>query len=141
MHQPYLRHPSPPHEIAVAEVGGFLYDFLRRPGAGGANRIVFSLKISMNEEKKNKPIILLGTTECGTKFRPSDWANRLAMSVSTVGPRRRIISHPRVHTAIYDGVSAVVVDRVLETENLMMFEFFINFAKGNKLQILNLDDE
>lgn len=95
----------------------------------------------MNENQKLKPIILLGTTLCGTKFRPSDWANRLAMSVSTVGPRRRVISHPRVHTAIVEGVSAVVVDRILETENQLMFDFFINFARGNQLQILNLDDE
>ena len=95
----------------------------------------------MNDNKKDKPIILLGLTECGNKFRPSNWAERLAISVATVGPHRRIIHHPRVHSAMHDGISAVVVDRILEDENQMMFEFFINFAKGNKLQILNLDDD
>jgi len=89
----------------------------------------------------SQPIILLGKTECGGKFRPSDWAQRLTISVSTVGPRRNIVSHPRVHMAMYEGLPSVVVDRVLKEENLMMFEFFINFAKGNKLQILNLGDD
>ncbi len=87
------------------------------------------------------PIILLGKTELGGKFRPSDWAQRLTISVSKVGPRKNIISHPRVHMAMHDGLPSVVVDRILEQEDPMMFEFFINFAKGNKLQILNLDDE
>jgi|GEM_PF-2743209 len=86
-------------------------------------------------KKKSDPITLLGKTLDGQKFRPSDWAQRLAVAVSTVGPKKQIINHPRVHMAVKNGVPAVVIDPVLEQENKMMFEFLINFGKSNNLQI------
>ena len=85
--------------------------------------------------KKSDPVILLGTTLTGQKFRPSDWAQRLTVAVSTVGPKKKIISHPRVHMAMKNGVPAVVIDSILEQENPMMFEFLIDFGKSNNLQI------
>jgi len=71
----------------------------------------------------------------GQKFRPSDWAQRLTVAVSTVGPKKQIISHPRVHMAVKNGLPAVVIDTVLEKENKIMFDFLINFGKSNNLQI------
>ena len=84
---------------------------------------------------KSDPIILLGSTLSGQKFRPSDWAQRLTVAVSTVGPKKRIVSHPRVHMAMRNGLPAVLIDPVLKQENPMMYEFLINFGKGNNLQI------
>ena len=84
---------------------------------------------------KTDPIVLLGITLSGQKFRPSDWAQRLTVAVSTVGPRKQVISHPHVHMALRDGLPAVVIDPVLEQENVIMYEFLINFAKSNDLQI------
>lgn len=84
---------------------------------------------------KTDPIILFGKTICGQKFRPSDWAQRLTVAVSSVGPKKKIISHPRVHMAIKEGLPAVVIDPILEQENKMMFDFLLNFGKSNKLFI------
>ncbi len=89
----------------------------------------------MKLEKKINRITLLGTTISGEKFRPSDWAQRLTVAVSTVGPKKKIISHPYVHMAIINGLPAVVIDSVLEQENNMMFDYLINFGKSNNLQI------
>jgi len=88
-----------------------------------------------NVKKTSEQIILLGKTQSGEKFRPSDWAQRLTVAVSTVGPKKQIISHPRVHMAVIDGLPAVVIDPVLEKENPMMFEFLLKFGRNNNLQI------
>lgn len=90
---------------------------------------------------KNEPIEILGTTLSGDKFRPSDWAQRLTVAIATVAPKRKIIYHPRVHTALRDGVPAVIIDPELRAENIMLFEFLINFARGNKLQIINCPED
>ena len=85
--------------------------------------------------KKSKPVVILGTTLTGQKFRPSDWAQRLTVAVSTVGPKKQIISHPRVHMAMKSGVPAVIIDPVLKQENPMMYKFLIDFGKSNNLQV------
>ena len=85
--------------------------------------------------KKSNVVTLLGRTLSGQKFRPSDWAQRLTIAVSTVGPKKQIISHPRVHMAMKNDLPAVIIDPVLERENPMMFEFLLNFGKSNNLQI------
>ncbi len=84
---------------------------------------------------KTDPIILFGKTIAEQKFRPSDWAQRLTVAVSTVGPKKKIVSHPRVHMAVKGGLPAVVIDPILEQENKMMFDFLINFGKVNSLLI------
>lgn len=84
-------------------------------------------------------VIIQGLTESGGKFRPSDWAERLCGAVATYGPGRRIIFHPNVKLASIKGVKCVVIDASLEEEDEMLFEFLIDFAEENKLQILRTD--
>jgi len=84
-------------------------------------------------------VIIQGLTESGGKFRPSDWAERLCGAVATYGPGRRIIFHPNVKLASHNGVKCVVIDALLEDEDEMLFEFLIDFAEENKLQIVRAD--
>ncbi|MDT8372094.1 MAG: DUF3579 domain-containing protein [Gammaproteobacteria bacterium] len=84
-------------------------------------------------------VIIQGLTENGGKFRPSDWAERLCGAVATYGPGRRIIFHPNVKLASIKGVKCVVIDASLEEDDEMLFEFLIDFAGENKLQILKTD--
>ncbi|MDF1589480.1 MAG: DUF3579 domain-containing protein [Gammaproteobacteria bacterium] len=84
-------------------------------------------------------VIIQGLTENGGKFRPSDWAERLCGAVATYGPGRRIIFHPNVKLASIKGVKCVVIDASLEEDDEMLFEFLIDFAEENKLQILKTD--
>ncbi|MGE0082712.1 MAG: DUF3579 domain-containing protein, partial [Thiohalomonadaceae bacterium] len=53
-------------------------------------------------------IVIKGITRQGRTFRPSDWAQRLATAVATLGPDRRIIFHPKVHVATRQGLNCVV---------------------------------
>lgn len=83
-------------------------------------------------------IILQGTTRDGRKFRPSDWAERLTTAVASFQPgkrTRRAGFHPRVHMATIKGVSCVVIDRELQAEDPMLFEFLMNFGQSNNLEI------
>ncbi|BDZ72909.1 MULTISPECIES: DUF3579 domain-containing protein [Methylophaga] len=83
----------------------------------------------------SEKVIIRGITLDGGKFRPSDWAERLCGAVASYGPGRRIIFHPNVRLATLDGIKCVVVDASLESTDEMLFEFLMDFAKDNKLQI------
>ncbi len=83
----------------------------------------------------SEKVIIRGLTVDGGKFRPSDWAERLCGAVASYGPGRRIIFHPSVRLATLDGVKCVVVDASLEEKDEMLFDFLMDFAKDNQLQI------
>ena len=85
-------------------------------------------------------IIIRGLTLDGGKFRPSDWAERLCGAVASYGPGRRIIFHPNVRLASVEGVKSVVIDASLEQDNEMLFEFLMDFAKNNQLQVDRTSD-
>ena len=80
-------------------------------------------------------IIIIGTTVDGRKFRPSDWAQRLATAVGTPGADRRVRFHPKVKIAAIEGINCVVVDRSLEEEEPMLFAFLVDFANSNQLKV------
>lgn len=80
-------------------------------------------------------IIIQGVTESGVKFRPSDWAQRLATAVSTMDSRGRIVYHPKVSATMYDGISCVVIDVSLEEEEPLLYSFLTEFGKNNSLKM------
>ena len=95
----------------------------------------------MEQEQSSPTLIIKGITRDGRKFRPSDWAQRLTTSVATQTRGRRIRFHPKVRMASIEGVNAVVVDVSLKEDDPMLFDFLVNFAKGNELQIEEVDGE
>lgn len=88
-------------------------------------------------EHPNK-VIIKGLTREGERFRPSDWAQRLTNAVASVGPNKRIIYHPNVTMAMIDGVNAVLVDHSMAASDKRLYDFMIDFAISNSLQIENL---
>ncbi len=80
-------------------------------------------------------ILIKGITTSGAKFRPSDWAQRLATAVGSSGPGRRIKYHPKVQIALVEGINCVVVTKDLEEESPMLYSFLTNFANTNHLQV------
>jgi hypothetical protein len=64
---------------------------------------------------KCKEIIILGVTETGAVFRPSDWAERLSGVVSHFSRDRRVRYSPYVTPIVADGVRCVVIDARLKT--------------------------
>jgi len=94
----------------------------------------------MENDKPGQKLIIKGVTRDGRKFRPSDWAQRLTTSVANHTRGRRLRFHPKVHMASIDGVNAVVVDVSLKGDDPMLYDFLVNFAEGNDLQVEEVED-
>jgi hypothetical protein len=87
-------------------------------------------------------LFILGMTLEGKPFRPSDWAERLAgvMSQFRPGgqrPGRQLSYSPWCVPSTRNGVKCVIVDRKLEQAELLAWEFVLNFAKDNHLQVID----
>jgi hypothetical protein len=85
-------------------------------------------------------VFILGLTVAGKTFRPSDWAERLAGVMSQFrpgGPRRG--SHlgysPWCVPTTLDGVKCVRVHPDLREHEVMAWDFCLNFARDNQLQV------
>ncbi|WP_347554910.1 DUF3579 domain-containing protein [Robbsia sp. KACC 23696] len=81
-----------------------------------------------------------GITSSGKTFRPSDWSERLAGVMSAFGPgasgpNARLKYSLYVRPVILSGIKCVIVDERLRQKEPMAFDFVMNFAKDNDLQV------
>jgi hypothetical protein len=90
--------------------------------------------------------IITGITRDGHRFRPSDWAERLAGAMSSFRPEGTAIGRaaflgysPLCVPRSVDGVSSVIVDETLREVELMAWDFVMNFARDNHLVIIEPD--
>ena len=87
-----------------------------------------------------KEVLIQGITRDGRTFRPSDWAERLAGVMSSFRPGgARPGSHlsysPWCVPTVIDGVKTVVVHSDLRQHDAMAWDFVMNFARDNDLQV------
>lgn len=88
-----------------------------------------------------KEVFIQGVTHSGRTFRPSDWAERLAGVMSQFRPGGNL---PGAHLSYspwcipttMGGVKVVVVNRALQAHEPMAWDFVMNFARDNRLQVL-----
>ena len=80
-------------------------------------------------------LVIVGVTESGGPFRPSDWAERLCGVMSAFGGDHRMQYSPYVHPVTSDGLRCVVVDHRLEELEPMAYRFLLSFAKDNELRV------
>ncbi|MDP3612458.1 MAG: DUF3579 domain-containing protein [Rubrivivax sp.] len=83
-----------------------------------------------------------GLTLEGRTFRPSDWAERLAGAMSSFRPgggRGGIGSYigysPYCVPQVVAGVKCVLVNEALKGIEPMAWDFVMNFARDNQLQV------
>ena len=87
-----------------------------------------------------KEVFILGVTRAGKAFRPSDWAERLAgvMSPFRPGgpqPGSHLGYSPWCVPTSFSDVKCVIVNRDLRDYEVMAWDFCMNFAKDNDLQV------
>jgi hypothetical protein len=89
-----------------------------------------------------KQVFIQGVTRDGRTFRPSDWAERLAGVMSQFRPgggHSRIGSHlaysPWCVPTVVNGIKVVIVHTDLREAEPMAWDFCMNFAKDNDLQV------
>lgn len=87
-----------------------------------------------------KEVFIQGVTSQGRTFRPSDWAERLAGVMSQFRPGGASLGghlsySPWCVPTVINGVKCVVVHRDLRESEPMAWDFVMNFAKDNDLQV------
>jgi hypothetical protein len=87
-----------------------------------------------------KEFFILGITHQGKTFRPSDWAERLAGVMSQFrpgGPRpgSHLEYSPWCVPTSIGQVKCVIVHSDLRDYDVMAWDFCLNFAKDNDLQV------
>jgi Protein of unknown function (DUF3579) len=89
-----------------------------------------------------KEVFIQGITRQGQTFRPSDWAERLAGALSCFRPggvQRSIGAHigysPYCVPRVINGVKCVIVNEALREIEPMAWDFAMNFARDNDLQV------
>jgi hypothetical protein len=92
--------------------------------------------------RSHRQVFIQGTTRDGRTFRPSDWAERLAGAMScfrpggsTGGPGAHIGYSPYCVPRVIGGVKFVIVDEALREIEPMAWDFVMNFARDNDLQV------
>lgn len=88
-----------------------------------------------------KEIFIQGITRDGKLFRPSDWAERLAGVMSSfrpggAQPGSHLSYSPWCVPTVINGVKSVIVNRELRDFEPMAWDFVINFARDNDLQMV-----
>jgi len=91
---------------------------------------------------KPRQYYIQGLTLEGRTFRPSDWAERLAGAMSSFRPgggRGGIGSYigysPYCVPQVVGGVKCVLVNEALKEVEPMAWDFVMNFARDNQLQV------
>jgi hypothetical protein len=79
-------------------------------------------------------IVILGMTEAGRAFRPSDWAERLCGMMSVFSEDRHLSYSPYLKPVVAEGMNCVVVDCRLEAIDPAAFKFLLEFARDNELK-------
>jgi hypothetical protein len=96
---------------------------------------------------KPRQVFIQGLTHDGKAFRPSDWSERLAGAMSSFRPggaRGGIAAHigysPYCVPRVVGGVKCVLVSEALKDIEPMAWDFVMNFARDNGLQLLEAGD-
>jgi hypothetical protein len=87
-----------------------------------------------------KEVFIQGITQDGRTFRPSDWAERLAGVMSSfrpggAQPGSHLSYSPWVVPTVINGIKCVIVNSELRAHEPMAWDFCLNFAKDNDLQV------
>ena len=91
---------------------------------------------------KPRELFIQGITLDGKTFRPSDWAERLAGAMSCFRPEgvqggigAFIGYSPYCVPRVINGVKCVIVSEALKGIEPMAWDFVMNFARDNQLQL------
>jgi hypothetical protein len=91
---------------------------------------------------KPREFFIQGVTLDGHTFRPSDWAERLAGAMSCFRPDgvqggigAYIGYSPLCVPRVINGIKCVIVSEALKGVEPMAWDFVMNFARDNRLQL------
>ena len=113
-----------------------------RPRAGRVGTVRRTKQLKMSTQQPRQ-VTIQGVTRDGRRFRPSDWAERLAGAMScfrpggTQGGIGAFIGYsPLCVPRVIDGVKCVIVSEALRDVEPMAWDFVMNFASDNELVLI-----
>lgn len=95
----------------------------------------------MTTAPKPREFFIQGITLSGRAFRPSDWSERLAGALSSFRPKSAGIGahlcySPFCVPRVIGGIKCVIVSEALREIEPMAWDFAMNFARDNELQVV-----
>lgn len=141
--EPELDLLDPPAALAVPDIST-RSAATERPAAPCRERAVLGSPPRAPVPRPVRGLVILGLTSDGRRFRPSDWAERLAGATAVFRPvdqgaDPRLRFSPYVEPGHLDGVSCVRVDARLSDIEPMAFDFVRRFALDNNLRVIDQD--
>ena len=92
---------------------------------------------AQKESDLSHSLVIVGRTQDGNKFRPSDWAERLCGVMSAFGTEKRMKYSPYVSPGEWEGDKCVFIDGILYELSPIAYRFLANFAKDNDLMLVD----
>lgn len=86
----------------------------------------------------HQKLVIEGIREDGSRFRPSDWIERISATLATFGPDHRLRYARGVQPKVINGQKCLVVDDLLREEDPAAYEYVLAFAKANQLRMKRL---
>ena len=86
-------------------------------------------------------VLIKGETTDGKKFRPSDWCDRLHSTLRALDADEYEECVEYVHLVNSENGRGILIDRVLQNVNPMLFKFFMNFVRSNNLAAASFTKE
>jgi hypothetical protein len=83
----------------------------------------------------NEDLIIEGVREDGSRFRPSDWIERISASLARFGRDQRLRYAADVHPCVIQGQKCLVVSSALRKKDPDAYRFILDFAHDNQLRI------
>jgi len=81
-------------------------------------------------------LIIEGIRENGTKFRPSDWPERISSTFAVFGKDQRLRYAPGICPRIVNGEKVLAVEPSLKQHNPTAFQSVMKFARDNNLRTI-----
>ncbi|MFK5986530.1 MAG: DUF3579 domain-containing protein [Pseudomonadota bacterium] len=83
----------------------------------------------------SQQFIIKGRLKDGSRFRPSDWCERLATTLACFDRNKRLQYNDYVKPSIVDDFKSLIVHGELKVQSPKSFEFLLAFAIENQLDI------
>lgn len=70
----------------------------------------------------------------GSRFRPSDWIERISTSLATFGQDHRLCYDSEVQPCVIQGQKCLLVGKGLSQRNPALLAYIMKFAEDNQLR-------
>lgn len=104
--------------------------------------LLASIRQVLQRNLRPGEVVLLGRTQEGQSFRPSDWAERLAGVMARFRPaasgteEAHLFYSPLCIPVLVDGLRCVLASHELASIEPMAWDFVLRFARDNRLQTI-----